>query len=430
MAKQCDHCGKVLPNDSIRYCPGCGKSVASSRPAKKSISQDPPAWMKQLETSLTSNRSNLPLRELNVTVWEEQETRSLVSPGSGNDEVQADQQVADGLPTSPLLVASPPRASVPSQAQSSLSGIDVGKENVAEELPTNPYMASVPQNAPISHASSSPGFDFADSALSDDQIEEMATRPYAAQSRNISQGKVKPVQDQQRQAMQTPPGIMNAPVMQRPVTPVPLPALQSQLPSFQPVRQTPPGSMPVPPLAKTKKSSRKRLAIVFGLLLILLLGGVIAWVILAQPFSVPEITKTTQSFTDTSLGVSLQYPTNWAVAVHKQDGTFNFYDDNHTDQVNITVAVAGNENMFQYMSKTVSSQGITGQRTLPDASFAGASWQQVQGNVQESGASYTATVFVTMHGQYYYSIVQLAPSTTYHLEEQLVFSKIRSSFQF
>ena len=109
VAKQCDHCGKILPNDSIRYCPGCGKSVASSRPAKKSISQDPPAWMKQLETSLTSNRSNLPLRELNVTVWEEQETRTLASPGSGNDEVQADQQVADGLPTSPLLVASPPK---------------------------------------------------------------------------------------------------------------------------------------------------------------------------------------------------------------------------------------------------------------------------------------------------------------------------------
>ncbi len=430
MAKKCDHCGNILPNDSIRYCPGCGKSVALSRPAKKSISQDPPAWMKQLETSLTSNRSNLPLRELNVTIWEEQETRTLASPGSGNDEVQADQQVADGLPTSPLLVASSPRASVPSQAQSSLPGIDIGKEDDTEELPTNPYMASVPQNAPISHASSSPGFDFADSTLSDDQIEEIATRPYTAQSRNISQGKEKPVQAQQRQAMQTPPGIMNAPVMQRPVTPVLLPALESQLPSFQPVRQTPPGSMPVPPLAKTKKSSRKRLAIVFGLLLILLLGGVIAWVILAQPFSVPEITKTTQSFTDTSLGVSLQYPANWAVVVHKQDGTFNFYDDNHTDQVNITVVVAGNQNMDQYVSKTVSSQGITGQKTLPGTSFAGASWRQVQGNVQESGASYTATVLVTMHGQYYYSIVQLAPSTTYLLEEQLVFSKIRSSFQF
>ena len=78
----------------------------------------------------------------------------------------------------------------------------------------------------------------------------------------------------------------------------------------------------------------------------------------------------------------------------------------------------------------MSSQGITGKRTLPEALFAGASWQQIQGIVQESGASYTATVLVTMHGQNYYSIVQLAPSTTYPLEEQLVFSKIRSSFQF
>ena len=426
MAKQCDHCGKVLPNDSIRYCPGCGKSVPSSRPAKKSISQDPPAWMKQLENSLTSNRSNLPLRELNVTVWEEEETRSLVFPGSGNDEVQADLQVADGLPTSPLLVASSPRVNVPSQVQSSLPGVDVGKEDGAEDLPTNPYMATMPQNAPLSQ----PGFGIANGSLSHDHIEEIATRPYVAQPRNISQGIEKPVQYQQRQAMQTPPGIMNAPAMQRPVTPVPLAAPKSQLPPSQPARQTPPASMPVPPLTKAKKNGRKRLAIVFGLLLILLLGGVITWVILAQPFTVPEITRTTQSFTDNALGISLQYPTNWAVAVHKQDGTVNFYDDNHTDQVNITVVVAGNQNMDQFVSKTVSSQGITGQKTLPEASFAGASWQQIQGNVQESGASYTATVLVTMHGQYYYSIVQLAPSNTYSLEEQLVFSKMRSSFQF
>jgi len=431
VAKQCEHCGKVLPNDSLRYCPGCGKPVASSRPAKKSLSQDPPDWMKQLESSLTSNRSNLPLRELNVTVWEDQETRTLASPQNGNDEIENDLLVVDTMPTSPFLVASHPEADVPSQKQSSHSGIGVGNENVAEELPTNPYMTSVPKNAPSSHVLSSPGFDFSNSAVSHDQIDEIATRPYVAQSRkNLSRGIVKPVQDQQKQAMQTPPGIMNAPAMQRPVTPVPLASPQSQLSPFQPARKTPPASMPVPPLATPKRSRRKRLSIVFGLLLILLLGGVIAWVILAQPFSVAEITKTTQSFTDPSLGVSLQYPTNWVIAVHKQDGTVNVYDDNHTDQVNITVVVAGNQNISQYVSKTVNSEGITGQRTLPDASFAGTSWHQIQGNVLESGASYMATVCVTLHGQFYYSVVQLAPSATYPLEEQLVFSKIRSSFQF
>lgn len=384
--------------------------------------------MKQLETSLTSNRSNLPLRELNVKVWEEEEARIQKSHQHGTNEVETDLQVVDDLPTSPLLVASSPEMGVPSQVQSSLSGIDVDKEDVAEELPTNPYMTSISQNVPLSHAQSSPGFDFANGSLLNDQIEEIATRPYVAQPRNISQGIEKPVQD--RQGMQTPPGIMNAPAMQRPVTPVSLAVPQSQLPTFQPVRQTPPGSMPVPQKGTTKKNSRKRLAIAFGLLLILLLGGVIAWVILAQPFTVPEITRTTQSYTDTSLGVSLQYPTNWAVAIHKQEGTINLYDDNHTDQVNITVVVAGNQELNQYVSKIVSSQGITAKRALPDTIFAGTSWQQIQGNVQESGASYTATVLVTMHGQKYYSFVQLAPSSTYPLEEQLVFSKIRSTFQF
>ncbi len=48
----------------------------------------------------------------------------------------------------------------------------------------------------------------------------------------------------------------------------------------------------------------------------------------------------------------------------------------------------------------------------------------------QSGANYTATLLVTMHGDHYYTILQLAPSSTYPLEEQLVFSKMRSSFQF
>ena len=228
--------------------------------------------------------------------------------------------------------------------------------------------------------------------------------------------------------MQEPTGFVNSPPMQRPVTPVSLP--QSQFPPAQPARQTPPISMPVPPLARPKKNNRKRLALVFGLLFILLLGGVIAWVIVSQPFAVPEVTKTTQNFKDTSPVVSLQYPQKWAVDVNKQNGTVKFYDDNHTDQVNITVVVAGNQSINQYLNKTVSSLGMTGQKTLAELSFAGATWQQIQGSVQQSGANYTATLLVTLHGEHYYTILQLAPSSTYPLEEQLVFSKMRSSFQF
>ena len=206
--------------------------------------------------------------------------------------------------------------------------------------------------------------------------------------------------------MQGPTGFVNSPPMQRPVTPVPLP--QSQFTPAQPARQTPPVSMPVPPLARPKKNNRKRLALVFGLLFILLLGGVMAWVIIAQPFAVPEITKTTQNFKDTSSGLSLQYPQNWVVQVNKQDGIVSFYDANHTDQVNITVVVVGNQSINQYMNKTMSSLGMTGQRTQPEVSFAGATWQKIQGSVQQSGANYTATLLVTVHREHYYTILQNA----------------------
>ena len=378
MAKQCDHCGKILPGDAIRFCSGCGKRVTSSRPPKKSFSEDPPAWMKQLETSLTNKRYNVPLRESNVKVWDEEETRQLILPESRVDSVGDDPDQDDALPTSPLMVVS------------------------------------------------SPGIDFNIEMTSHDQIEDIETRPHVAQPRSISHEIAKPIH-QQRQGMQAPTDVMHNPAIQIPVTPVPLP--QSSYSPVQPARQTPP-VMPVPPLAKTNKNNRMRLVIVVGLLFILLLGAVIAWVTVTQPFAVAVITKTTQPFNSTSLGVSLQYPQNWAVVVNMQHGTVIFYDANHTDQVNITVVVAGSQSLNQYMSKSVSSLGMTGQKTLAELSFAGATWQQIQGNVQQSGANYTAMLLATTHGEHYYTILQLAPSTTYPLEEQLVFSNIRSSFQF
>ena len=427
MAKQCDHCGKILPSNTVRYCPGCGSIVASSRPAKRSLSEDPPAWMKQLETSLTHNRSNVPLREFNVKVWDEEDTKSLALPESGVDSVEEDQNLVDSLPTSPLMIASSPKIGVPSQIHSSPPDIDVGKEGVAEELPTNPNMKSVPQNTSARHASSTPGIDLATALHAHDQIEDMETRPYSAQPLSISHEIENPAL-KQKQTTQPTVDSMYSPVKQNPITPVPLP--QPQLPLSQPAGQTPPGSMPVPSLARPKKSNRKRLAIVFGLLIIMLLCGVIAWVILDQPFAVPELTKTTQTFSNTALGLSLQYPQNWAVHVNKHTGTVSFYDDNHTDQVNITVVAVDNQSMNQYMTGTLNSLGITGQRTPTALSFAGVTWQEIQGSVQQSGANYTATLLFTMHGKYYYTILQLAPSSTYPLEEQLVFSEMRSSFQF
>jgi hypothetical protein len=281
------------------------------------------------------------------------------------------------LPTRPLEVARSPNISAQSQAKSNPEGIDIDEEEVADEFPTNPLIASLPQNPPIRDVSPSSSTGFSNGTPHHDEIDDISTRPHMAQPVNIS------------------------PVIALPIH-----------------------------LARPERNNRKRLAVIFGLLFILLLGGVIAWVIVDQPFAVPEITKTTQTFQSTSLGVSLQYPQKWIAVVYKQNGTVNFYDDNHTDQVNITVLATGNQSINQYMSKTASSLGMTAQKTQSALSFAGASWQQVQGSVQQSGANYTATLLVTMRGERYYAILQLAPSSTYALEEQLVFSKMRSSFQF
>lgn len=499
VAKQCAHCGKMLSSDTMRYCTGCGNTVGSSRPVKRSLTEEPPAWMKQLESSFTNSRSdgklqsdlsnistnslksiqasslkseeanpqpapdnpdlvspqdislpiemnkanvpeeipdpkapqsakpltNIPLRELRVKVWEQEETKVLSLPVNNDDSLDDEVDVVDDMPTIPLAVTSSPKISTQLLATSNHTGIDIDEEEVADEFPTNPLIASLSQNPPNSHVSPSSATGIDNGTTRHDEIEDIATRPHAAQPYNISPMIGNSIH-QQRQEMQAPAGSLYSPVMQIPVTPVSLP----QPPSAQPVMQTPPASIPVPPLARPERNKRKLLAIVIVLLFILLIGGAIAWVNVFQPFTVPEITKTALTFQNTSLGISLQYPQKWTLDVNKQSGTVKFYDANHTDQVNITVVAAGNQSINQYISKTASSLGMNGQKTQAVLSFAGASWQEVQGSVQQSGANYSAMLLVTLRGERYYSILQLAPSSTYALEDQLVFSKMRSSFQF
>ena len=428
VAKQCAHCGKIQPSDTTRFCTACGNAVASSRPVKRSLSEDPPVWMKQLETIFTNDRSNVPSRELRVRVWDQEETKELSSQENGKVSLEDEVNVVDDLPTRPLSVTSSVTISAQSHAKSNRVSIDIEEEQVADEVPTNPLIASQPQNQSTRHDSPSLATGFGTETTHHDEIQDISTHPHVAQPRNISPVLRKPIH-QQNQPVHTPVGPLYSPVMQRPVTPMLFP--QPQLPSAQPARQTPPLSIPVPSLVKPKRNKCTLFAIMFGIFFILLLiGGMIAWVIVVQPFAVSDITNTTQTFQNTSLGVSLQYPQKWTQEVNKHDESINFYDDNQTDQVKITIVASGSQSIDQYMSKTASSLGMTGTKTQSVLSFARASWQQIQGNVQQSGAIYTATLLVTMHGDHYYTILQLAPSSTYALEDQLVFSKIRSSFQF
>lgn len=422
VAKQCVHCGKILSGENARYCSGCGRVVTPSRPLKKSLSEEPPSWMKQLETSFTENRSQLPLRELNVTVWDEEAAEIDSVALSEVDAVEDDQDVVESLPTSPLMTAQASQNS----PRSSFTAIDVDQQHAADELPTNPHLGDISQHTPVNIPLSNPGMNSPNGLKQSDQIDEIATRPHVAQPRSISPEMT--TSYQQRSVIQSPLAYENGSVVKKTLTPLPL--TFSQVSPAQPVMQTPQESVPVPPSTSPAKRSRKGLIILSGLLFIVLLGSVIAWIVLAQPFSVPEITTTTQHFTNTSLGISLQYPRNWSTDVHVPSGTVSFYDDNRTDQVNFTVVTVDSQGLSHFITKMTSSLGMTGQKTLSQLTFAGTTWQQIQGSMQLSGASYTAVLLVTQHGGHYYSIVQLAPSSTYPLEEQLVFSHMRSSFQF
>ena len=183
------------------------------------------------------------------------------------------------------------------------------------------------------------------------------------------------------------------------------------------------------PQARRAKS-RGPVLVILILICILVLGGVVAWILKFQPFSIPQVAQPQQQFQNSALGVSLSYPTGWSVQVDGKNGTAHFSDSSHTGQFSVIVVPANGQDAGQYLLKQAAQLGFTGSKPGPPLSFAGSTWQQTQGTVQQAGAIYTETLLVTTHGSSLVSIVQQAPQVTYAEEEQAVFAGVRSSFQF
>lgn len=185
------------------------------------------------------------------------------------------------------------------------------------------------------------------------------------------------------------------------------------------------------PTASTSSAFRPRKSpvpfiILLTLLGILVLGGG-AWVLLAQPFNVPPVTQPLQDFSDTGLGVSLSYPTSWTVQ-HTPTSVL-LADSSHTAQVKVQMA-ENTSDAATYVQQQAKKIGMAAVKPLGVISFAGLSWQQVQGNVQQDGANYTTTMLATTHGNRMYVLTQMAPQNVYADEESVVFSAIRNSVKF
>ena len=148
---------------------------------------------------------------------------------------------------------------------------------------------------------------------------------------------------------------------------------------------------------------------------------------LAQPFSVSPITQPMQDFNDAGLGVALSYPTSWTV--QRTSTSALFADSSHTAQVKIQAA-SDTGDAATYVQQVAKKSGMTAIKPLGTTSFAGLTWQQVQGNEQQDGANYTTTMLAATHGNHVYVLTQMAPQNVYADEESVVFSAMRSSLKF
>ena len=358
------------------------------------------------------------VRELHVKVWEQEEPVSAAtSPEKLMPAQNEEQDTIGDVPTRPLIASSGSKPvdklTQRNEISSPASKMPMARFDGVEQLNTVP-LSTAPRVNPVSQPVKDPG-------------QQQRWEQLRQQSRSIEP----PTRD--RPVHQSVPGVPaytpsnSRSILQERSGISPVFTFSPGIVPAQDTRQTPPPQVSVPP--KPHRKSRKPLVLV-SLLLLILIGGVGAWVVVWQPFSVPGITQPQQNFKDTRLGFSLLYPGGWRFQVDQGKTTTHFYDSSHTAQVDIVVGFANGGDLGQYLQQEASHLGMTGQKKVSPLSFAGESWQQIQGSVLEGGASYTETVIVTVHNQHLFTILLLAPQITYAQEDQLVFSSMRSSFQF
>jgi hypothetical protein len=170
------------------------------------------------------------------------------------------------------------------------------------------------------------------------------------------------------------------------------------------------------------------IVVVFVVLVVLVIGGLIAAMMVSQQPVNNAIIQSQVNFSDTQLGISLLYPNGWTRQVNTGMSTAHFYASNHVGEIDIIVAANGNAQ--QALQQQATKMGMSGKKTETALNFASASWQQLQGTLQVSGASFTDTLLATSHGGQLFIIVQQAPQNDYADWEKEFFAPLRSSFKF
>ena len=396
------------------------------------VSVNEPAEEKALPEQQTPSVAPAPGRELHVRVWEPE-----VEAPSESEHADENIQDVEDLPTRAI-------AALPAERANS-------QEQSVELLPTSPL--ELPRSEPVQ---ASPEEEPPTSPLPQQSSEPTDGSPYDVE--NQSTTALPPSKGAPSQAGNTmleaptrnvnidkrPPSRPgNVPsqagntMLEAPTQSVYIDKRQPEAVQRVPAPRTPPpvqepvaagaaqdnrGQAPVRP----QKRSRLPLLVGALLLIILIVGGVGAWIAAAQPFSVAPITQPQLSFSNAQLGIALSYPNGWTQQVGP--GVAHFFASNHTAGVDIIVANAGDVNAA--LQQQATKLGLSGTKAGAALSFAGTTWQQSQGNLQQSGANYTVTLLAAVHGSHLYTIVQQAPQSNYADWEQAFFSPLRGSLKF
>jgi zinc-ribbon domain len=477
VSKLCTQCGAQLSKEEARFCNKCGALVSTQphnpgpaitpqntstppsvqherrRPfMKEQVAQLPPSrplqrstqdQQKQFRDAIPTRRSKIPSEAIDQIP--ELPTATL-SAAQGAQKPAVKELKDQNTPANSILPASIQHSSTPVRelrvktweqegpeiSTSSREEPISSAEDDVEDLSTIPLVADAPEL--LIHRSSPPPPTPRLQDVHLVEVEQLGTTPLSTplQAKPLSPSLQEPGRQQQL-PMQLQGRPMSSAALQR--TPMPRPPMQplqerSHRPSAPPSQERRQPPMPVSAIAVSILARpRFRLVLVMMLLLVLVLGGTGAWIIAFQPFTAAPITQPWQSFCDPGLNISTQYPTGWLKQV-EQHKAVHFSDSNYGEQFSVSTVANSGEDPGKYLQKTAAQLAMTSLQTDPPLTFAGTSWQQIQGSVVLNGANYTEVLLATTHNGILVTITQLAHQSIYATVESTIFSHMRSSFQF
>jgi hypothetical protein len=435
VAMLCSQCGKTIEKDDAQFCNHCGAPVQR----QSSMAQS----SKQVESPVSSSNQPVP-----SAAEEDQSVRG-----------RAVEQQGQRLPLREQIAEQPGAKRQPPASAHMPAPQQMGKEHPGEERPAlREQMAHIrPSSHPIPPtASTVPETPSNTGEQSTDHDLEAVhpVRPYSAQEpanlpstppltgQKENEEEEEPIEERPTQLIASPPSTEqkgnkkeNVPIEERPTHRIERLASAEQKYSEKegrPVEERTTQLMAKSSISAassrpTERRLSRRLVALVLVALVLVLAGV--WVIVAQPFSVPAVTQPQVSFNNSALHISLLYPNGWLYKVSPGQSTVLFHDSSNTAQMTIVSANANGDDLATYLQSQADHVGIATPKTVSPESFAGATWQGVQGTVQQKGANYTCTIFATVQGNRLITVIQQAPQTTYNEEDSLVFSQMRASLK-